>query len=98
MSGADTQRSYRRIATEEAFAPSDMIASYKSLITGGATNDPGFESLMGYFLFNESPRTNAIVERLQDLGDRRIGDMDPGAFAGTARARATIGRHIRGHR
>jgi len=38
--------------------------------------DPGFESLMGYFLFNDSDRTNAIVERLQDLGERRLGDMD----------------------
>ena len=66
----------RRIATEEAFAPPDMIERYKRIIKDGSSNDPGFESLMGYFLFNDSPRTNAIVERLQDLGERRLQDMD----------------------
>ena len=76
MSAADSGRSYRRIAAEEAFAPTDMIERYKALIAGGAARDRGFESLMGYFLFNDSPRTIAIVERLQDLGERRIDDMD----------------------
>jgi 5-carboxyvanillate decarboxylase len=71
-----TEKPFRRIATEEAFAPPDMIERYKKLIRDGSTNDPGFESLMGYFLFNDSPRTNAIAERLQDLGERRIADMD----------------------
>jgi len=76
MPATDTARTYLRIATEEAYAPPDMIERYKKLITDASTNDPGFESLMGYFLFNDSPRTNAVVERLQDLGERRIGDMD----------------------
>ena len=76
MPDADTEGAYRRIATEEAFAPPDLIERYRKLIVGGAANDRGFESLMGYFLLNDSPRTNAIVERLQDLGERRIGDMD----------------------
>lgn len=67
---------YRRIATEEAYAPPDLIERYKKLIRDRSTNDPGFQSLMGYFLFNDSPRTNAIVERLQDLGARRLRDMD----------------------
>jgi 5-carboxyvanillate decarboxylase len=71
----------RRIATEEAFAPPDMIERYKKMISEGSTRDPGFESLMGYFLFNDSPRTNAIVERLQDLGERRVGDMDSAGIA-----------------
>lgn len=65
-----------RIATEEAYAPTDLIERYKKVIRERSSNDPGFESLMGYFLFNDSPRTNAIVERLQDVGARRIGDMD----------------------
>lgn len=70
-----------RIATEEAFAPPDMIERYKRLIKSGSTGDPGFDSLMGYFLFNDSPRTNAIVERLQDLDERRIADMDATGIA-----------------
>lgn len=66
----------QRIATEEAYAPTDLIERYKSILRDGTSDDPGFNSLMGYFLFNDSPRTSAIVERLQDLGERRIGDMD----------------------
>jgi 2,3-dihydroxybenzoate decarboxylase len=71
-----SQPPFKRIATEEAYAPPDLIERYKRLIRAGGTGDPGFESLMGYFLFNDSPRTNAIVERLQDVGARRIADMD----------------------
>jgi 2,3-dihydroxybenzoate decarboxylase len=67
---------FRRIATEEAYAPPDLIERYKQLLHEHTTFDPGFESLMGYFLFNDSERTNAIVERLQDLGERRLHDMD----------------------
>ncbi len=67
---------FRRIATEEAYAPPDLIERYKTLIRDHSTFDPGFESLMGYFLFNGSERTNAIVERLQDVGERRLADMD----------------------
>ena len=70
-----------RIATEEAYAPPDLIERYKRLIAAGSTGDPGFESLMGYFLFNGSARTNAIVERLQNLGARRLADMDSTGIA-----------------
>jgi len=70
-----------RIATEEAYAPPDLIERYKRLIAAGTTGDPGFESLMGYFLFNGSARTNAIVERLQNLGARRLADMDSTGIA-----------------
>jgi 5-carboxyvanillate decarboxylase len=69
-------RSYLRIATEEAYAPADLIDRYRKAIREGSVDDPGFRSLMGYFLFNDSPATNDIVERLQDLGARRIADMD----------------------
>lgn len=76
-----SQPPFQRIATEEAYAPSDLIERYKRLIKAGGTGDPGFESLMGYFLFNDSPRTNAIVERLQDVDARRIADMDATGIA-----------------
>src|SRR5690606_19860692 len=78
---AAANQPYRRIATEEAFAPRDMLERYRRLIREKKVDDPGFESLMGYFLFNDSPATNAIVERLQDLGDRRLGDMDATGIA-----------------
>ena len=80
MSGIDAQR-FRRIATEEAWAPSDMIRRYRGLISENKVDDPGFRSLMGYFLFNESPVTKGVVERLQDAGERRIADMDATGIA-----------------
>ena len=67
---------YRRIATEEAYAPPDMLDRYRALIKDHASFDPGFESLMGYFLFNGSDWTRAVIERLEDLGERRLADMD----------------------
>ena len=81
MSIAKEKAPYERIATEEAWAPPDMIRRYRRAIQDGAVDDPGFVSLMGYFLFNDSPRTSAIVERLQDLDRRRIGDMDDSGIA-----------------
>lgn len=76
----DTQR-YRRIATEEAFAPPDLIRRFREGIRDGTVDDPGFCSLMGYFLFNDSAHTRAVVERLQDVGERRIADMDAAGIA-----------------
>jgi 2,3-dihydroxybenzoate decarboxylase len=65
----------KRIATEEAYAPRDMLERYRALIREHSTFDPGFESLMGYFLFNDSAWTRDVIDRLQDLGPRRLADM-----------------------
>jgi len=66
----------KRIATEEAYAPADMLERYRMLIRDHSSFDPGFESLMGYFLFNDGEWTRNVVERLQDVGERRLADMD----------------------
>jgi 5-carboxyvanillate decarboxylase len=66
---------YLRIATEEAFAPPEMIKAYREMLAKG-TDDPGFQSLWGFYSGSKSPRATAIIERLQDLGARRIADMD----------------------
>jgi 5-carboxyvanillate decarboxylase len=66
---------YLRIATEEAFAPPEMIKAYRDMLAKG-TGDPGFQSLWGFYSGSKSPRATAIIERLQDLGPRRIADMD----------------------
>lgn len=66
---------YLRIATEEAFAPPEMVKMYKDVLDGPNV-DPGFESLMGFYLKSSSDRARFIAERLQDLGDLRIADMD----------------------
>lgn len=67
---------FKRIATEEAFATKDLIRAYRQLLARKGSNDIGFNSLMGYYLENPSERTRLVSERLQDLGARRIGDMD----------------------
>ena len=71
-----TDLGFKRIATEEAFATKDLIRAYRELLARKGSNDIGFNSLMGYYLDNPSERTRAVSERLQDLGARRIDDMD----------------------
>jgi 5-carboxyvanillate decarboxylase len=68
-------RGYLRIATEEAFAPPQMLDMYRKLLADGY-DDPGFVSLWGFYLGSPSPRATQIIERLQDLGEGRIRDMD----------------------
>ena len=72
---------YLRIAAEEAFATRELIQAYRNLIDRKGTDDPGFLALMGYHLNNPSQRTRDITERLQDLGERRIADMDATGIA-----------------
>jgi 2,3-dihydroxybenzoate decarboxylase len=67
---------FKRIATEEAFATKDLIRAYRDLLARKGSDDVGFNSLMGYYLTNPSDRTRLVSERLQDLGSRRIDDMN----------------------
>jgi 5-carboxyvanillate decarboxylase len=67
---------YLRIATEEAFAPPELITLWRSMLEDGTCDDPGFISLPGFYLRNQAERPAAILARLQDLGERRIADMD----------------------
>src|ERR1700679_1191839 len=70
---------YIRIATEEAFAPPELIARYRQLLEEGY-DDPGFRSLWGFYS-GASPRNSALAERIQDLGERRLRDMDDTGLA-----------------
>jgi 5-carboxyvanillate decarboxylase len=72
----DSAPDYLRIATEEAFAPPELIALWRSMLEDGTCDDPGFHSLPGFYLRSKAERPAAILARLQDLGERRIGDMD----------------------
>ena len=76
MTTGGSAMTYRRIATEEAWAPAEMLKMWRDLIRKGSIDDPGFNSLWGFFLESDLGYTNTIVERLQDLGERRISDMD----------------------
>src|SRR5690349_291857 len=68
-------KGYLRIATEEAFAPAELMNRYRKLLAEGH-DDPGFQSLWGFYLGSASARATQIIERLQDLGEQRIRDMN----------------------
>jgi 2,3-dihydroxybenzoate decarboxylase len=67
---------FLRIATEEAYAPLELFARYRNLLEQGSHNDPGFESLMGFYLNNNGPSIVQVREKMQDLGAIRLADMD----------------------
>jgi 5-carboxyvanillate decarboxylase len=68
--------SYQRIATEEAFATSEMLDLYRRMLANRTIDDPGFHSLWGFYLGSRSERATQIIDRLQYLDERRIRDMD----------------------
>lgn len=67
---------YLRIATEEAFAPPELMALWREMLETHTDLDPGFVSLVGFYARHGSERATAVAERLQDLDERRIADMD----------------------
>src|SRR5471030_1746785 len=67
---------YKRIATEEAFCPPEMFEIYGKILDSKTINDPGFESLWGFYLRSPSPRTTFIRDCMTDLGDKRLAHMD----------------------
>jgi 5-carboxyvanillate decarboxylase len=71
---------YERIATEEAFATREIYDHYHKLLDSSAT-DPGFESLIGFYLRNPSPRIAEVSRRMLDLGELRLRDMDQTGIA-----------------
>ncbi len=67
---------YQRIATEEAFAPPELIALWQDMIDRGTYDDPGFVSLVGFYTGAKTERSMFVFDRLQDLGELRLADMD----------------------
>ncbi|WP_159501774.1 amidohydrolase family protein [Microbacterium sp. 18062] len=68
-------RPYRRIAVEEAYAPRELLDEYVRMLRDEPV-EIGFRSLMGYFLTSTHPQPRSVVDRLADLGEQRIADMD----------------------
>ena len=68
-------RGYRRIATEEAFCPPDLMRRFLQVLADKSIDDPGFYKLWGFY-GGASERARLLSERIQDLGDRRLADMD----------------------
>lgn len=69
-------KNYRRIATEEAWAPLEMMKMYRELYEKGGIDDPGFESLWGFYGSSMAPRPVTVRRKLADLGEERLADMD----------------------
>jgi 5-carboxyvanillate decarboxylase len=67
---------YLRIATEEAFAPPELMTLWRDMLDTATGLDPGFVSLVGFYARHGSERAGTVAERLQDLGERRLADMD----------------------
>lgn len=72
---------YLRIATEEAWATAELLDGYKKILEDGSYDDPGFISLWGHYAGNFTDRPLFIRERLPDMGERRIKDMDDTGIA-----------------
>ena len=66
---------YKRIATEEAFAPPEMLAMYRRMFDAPDV-DPGFKGLMGFYMSSPSARAQHIVRCLTDLDALRLQHMD----------------------
>ena len=67
---------YKRVAVEEAFCPPEMFEIYGRLLKSGKLDDPGFESLWGFYLTSPSERTTFIRNCMTDVGDQRLAHMD----------------------
>src|SRR5271165_394751 len=84
---------YLRIATEEAFLTKEVLAAYKRLIADGF-DDPGFVSLWGFYSGSPSTRATTVIERLLDVGARRLGDMDAAGIDKAIIALTAPGAHV----
>ncbi len=62
-------KGYKRIATEEAFAPPEMFEQYRKLLERNAIDDPGFQSLWGFYL--RSPSRSCDADHRANPGPRR---------------------------
>jgi 5-carboxyvanillate decarboxylase len=62
---------YKRIATEEAWAPYDLLATYRKMAESKSIEDPGFVALWARLGANAQ-----LVARLADIGEGRLRDMD----------------------
>ena len=75
-SESNSRPGHLRIATEEAWATPEMLNLYRRMLAENTIDDPGFKSLWGFYLGNQNPRPKFIIDRLQELGQPRIDDMD----------------------
>lgn len=76
MTTDTADRPYLRIATEEAWAPTELIDLYRRHLSEGTIDDIGFQGLMGHFLGSDHPQPRAVAARLHAAAEERLADMD----------------------
>jgi 2,3-dihydroxybenzoate decarboxylase len=79
----EQDRTYRRIATEEAWATREMVDLYRKTLAAGPSGDPGLDSMWGTSAAVRSAW--CILDRLLDVGEGRFRDMDAAGSTGPCR-------------
>jgi 5-carboxyvanillate decarboxylase len=69
--GGPLKVGYKRIATEEAWAPAELLTTYRKIAADKSIDDPGFIAL-----WSRLGSRAQLMDRLIDIGDGRIRDMD----------------------
>ncbi len=72
---ATGQKKFRRIALEEAFITPELYAAWRKRGEKGWDDEPGFQGLAPIH-FDDSPGAKLIQQRLIDVGELRIEEMD----------------------
>ncbi|MCO6185357.1 amidohydrolase family protein [Rhizobium sp. L1K21] len=67
---------YKRIATEEAWLPQEIMDMYIKGLDDGSISDPGFRSLWGFFGKSTTEKARAHNRRITSLDGERLKDMD----------------------
>ena len=67
---------YKRIATEEAWAPPELIQEIMRIVHARELDDPGFNSLWGFYGASTAERPRMLLEKIQKIDESRIADMD----------------------
>ena len=62
---------YKRIATEEAWAPAELLSRYRSMAANRSLDDPGFIAL-----WTRLGSRTQLGDRLANIGAGRVADMD----------------------
>ena len=75
------KQAFRRIAIEEAFLLPDMVEEFRKVLASGAEGEPGFRAVYGAVMMANKPGANRTMQRLADLGEGRIRDMDADGIA-----------------
>jgi 2,3-dihydroxybenzoate decarboxylase len=69
------EKGYLRIATEEAFSTPELVAAWRDILDEPDV-DPGFQSLIGFYINHQGERPKFIADRLLDLDEKRLADME----------------------